>query len=95
MAISDDGTSVTVRMDKPELNLETSYVVIHDKGLITKFEGSDLERRAQLQAIVQMRAAAEDEGQLIDLAEKNTTTMLRGLLGSLGYDKITVAFDGY
>ena len=44
-------------------------------------------------ALVRPAAAATDEGTLIDLAKQNTTAMLRGLFGSLGYTNISVIFD--
>ncbi len=98
VVLSQDGTSVTVRLpaptvDEPVLDLETSYVVEHEEGLATKFQGSDLEEEAQLKAVEQMTAAATGEGMLIDLAETNTILMLRGLLGALGCTDITITFD--
>jgi hypothetical protein len=96
--LSKDGTSVSVNLpaptvDKPALDLETSYVAYRDEGFINKFKGSDLEQEAQLKAIKQMTTAATGEGKLIDLAKESTTAMLRGLFGSLGYTNITIAFD--
>lgn len=79
--------------DKPVLDLKTSYVVDHDMGILTKFTGSALEREAQLKAITQMNTAATGEGVLIALAKENTSAMLRGLFGSLGYTSITITFD--
>ncbi len=98
VVLSQDGTSVTVRLpaptvDEPVLDLETSYVVEHEEGLATRFKGSDLEEEAQLKAVEQMTAAATGEGMLIDLAETNTILMLRGLLGAPGYTDITITFD--
>ena len=95
---SEDGRSVTVRLpaptvDKPVLDLENSYVVNHDEGLINRFKGSELEREAQLKAVDQMTTAATGEDTLIDLAKTNTTAMLRGLFSSLGYTRITITFD--
>jgi len=95
---SEDGKSVTVRLpaptvDKPVLDLENSYVVNHDEGLINRFKGSELEREAQLKAVDQMTTAATGEDTLIDLAKTNTTAMLRGLFSSLGYTRITITFD--
>lgn len=96
--VSEDGKSVTIKLpapttSKPVLDLQTSYVVNHDKGLITRFKGSDLEREAQLKAVSQMTAAANGEDILADRAEENTSAMLRGLLGGLGYTNVTVTFD--
>ncbi len=93
-----DGTSVTIRLpvptvDKPVLDLQNSYVADHDKGLVNKFKGSELEKRAQLKAVGQLAADANREDRLIDLAKKNTSAMLHGLLGSLGYTSVTITFD--
>lgn len=96
--LSEDAKSVTIKLPaptagKPVLDLETSYVVNHDKGLLTRFKGSDLEREAQLKAISQMSAAATGEDLLTDKAKENTSAMLRGLLGSLGYISVTITYD--
>ena len=96
--VSEDRTSVTVRLpaptiDKPQLDLATSYVVEHDQGIVNRFKGSDVERRAQLKAVDQMTAAANGEDQLVDRAKDNTSSMLRGLFGSLGFTSITITFD--
>jgi hypothetical protein len=40
-----------------------------------------------------MSATAASEDLLIDKAKTNTTAMLRGLFGSLGYTDITVTYD--
>lgn len=98
VVLSEDAKSVTIKLpaptaDKPVLNLETSYVFDHDKGLINRFKGSALEREAQLKAITQMTTAATSEDMLIDRAKENTSVMLRGLFGSLGYTSISITFD--
>lgn len=98
VAVSDDAKSLTVELpaptvEKPVLDLETSYVVEHDKGLVNRFKGSEIEREAQLKAINQMTAAATGEDLLLDQAKENTAAMLRGLFGSLGYTSITISFE--
>lgn len=98
VTVSDDRTMVAITLPAPTvgtpvLDLETSYVVSHDKGIANRWKGSDLEREAQLRAVEQMTATASGEGMLVDLAEENTTAMLRGLLGALGYENITITFD--
>lgn len=97
--VSEDRLSVTIDLpspvpDEPVLNLETSYVANFDSGLVNKFKNSDLERDAQLKAIEQMRAAAVEEGALIEQAKENTISILEGLLSALGFTDITVTFDG-
>jgi hypothetical protein len=98
VVLSEDGKSATIRLPaptagKPTLDLATSYVADHDEGLLNRFKGSDLEREAQLKAVTQMSATAASEDLLIDKAKANTTAMLRGLFGSLGYTDITVTYD--
>lgn len=95
---TEDGTSVIVNLPaptvgQPRLDLETSYVALRDRGFISKFQGSDSEREAQLKAIEQITTAATGEGRVIDLAKESTTAMLRGLFGSLGYTNVTITFD--
>jgi hypothetical protein len=96
--VSPDRTSVKLRLPaptvgKPTLDIKNSYVVDRDSGFITKFKGSDLEREAQLKALEQMAGAATGEGSLVELAKRNTTSMLRGLFGSLGFTDVMVSFD--
>jgi hypothetical protein len=98
VTVSDDAKSLTVKLpeptvDKPVLDLDTSYVVEHDKGIANRFKGSELEREAQRKAITQMTAAAMGEDLLMDRAKENTTAMLRGLFGSLGFTTITITFE--
>lgn len=99
VTLSEDGTSVTVRLpaptvDKPVLDLEGSYVADRDEGFINKFQGSELEREAQLKAVEQMTSAATSGDTLPKLAKDNTTAMLKGLFGSLGYTDVTITFEG-
>lgn len=98
VTVSDDGTMAAITLPaptigKPVLDLETSYVVSLDQGIINRFQGSELEREAQLKAVEQMEAAAAAEGMLLDMAEENTASMLRGLLGALGFTQISITFD--
>src|SRR5690606_1221198 len=90
-----EAQSVTIRLpqptlSKPTLDLENSYVVEHDEGIVNKFRGSELEREAQLKAVEQMTAAASGEDMLLDRSKENTVDMLRGLLGALGFTDITI-----
>ena len=98
VVVSEDAKSVTIKLPaptagNPQLDLQTSYVVSHEKGLVNRFKGSDLERQAQLKAISQMTTAATGEDLLTNQARENTSKMLRGLLGSLGYTNITITYD--
>lgn len=98
VTVSDDGTMAAITLPtptvgSPALDLENSYVVSYDQGIINRFKGSELEREAQLRAVEQMEAAAAGEGMLLDMAEENTASMLRGLLGALGFSQISISFE--
>lgn len=95
---SPDHTAATLRLPeptigKPALDLEKSKIFSHERGLVTKFRGSDKERNAQIKAVEQITDAAEAEGGLVEQAKKNTTSMLVDLLGGLGYSQVTVVWD--
>ena len=96
--LSEDGTAVTVTLpapvvSAPVLDLDDSYVAYQGSGIVNRLRGSDLEREAQRRAVQQMAATAAGEEPLLDKAKENTTTMLRGLFGALGYTDVTVRFD--
>lgn len=98
VTVSDDGTMAAITLPTPTvgtpvLDLENSYVVSHDQGIVNRFRGSELEREAQLKAVEQMEIAAAGEGMLLDVAKENTASMLRGLLGALGFNQISVSFE--
>jgi hypothetical protein len=98
VTVSEDGTMAAITLPRPTvgspvLDLENSYVVTHNQGIITRFQGSELERQAQLRAVEQMEAAAAGEGMLIDMARENTASMLRGLLGALGFSQVSISYD--
>ncbi|MDT0212482.1 DUF4230 domain-containing protein [Rothia sp. ARF10] len=95
--VSEDRRSVSVdlpepTLGKPVLDIEKSSIYQRDSGLVTKFRGSELERDAQLKAIEQMGAAAQNETLLVEQAKKNTVSMLEGLFGSLGFTDIDITF---
>lgn len=98
VSLSQDGQSVAVelpapRVEAPVLDIENSYVADRNEGLVSRFKGSDLEREAQLRAIEQISEAATGTDQLTRLAEDNTSAMLNGLFGSLGFTDVTITFD--
>lgn len=98
VSLSQDGESVAVelpapRVEAPVLDIENSYVADRNEGLVSRFKGSDLEREAQLRAIEQITDAATGTDELTRLAEDNTSAMLNGLFGSLGFTDVTITFD--
>ena len=95
---ASDGKSVIINLPaptvgEPNLDLDTSYFALRDKGFITKLRGSDLEQEAQRKAEERLSAAANGEGTLIELAAESTRAMLSGLLGVLDYTNIEINFE--
>lgn len=103
ISISDDGTSATVRLpparlSEPRVDPERSYVVSRERGLLDRaasiFSDSPTgERDLYLRAQDRLSRAAAEAG-LVERAETNTRSMLESMLGSLGFDDVTVTFGG-
>ncbi|WP_432136393.1 DUF4230 domain-containing protein [Streptomyces sp. bgisy154] len=101
VTVDEDRTSATVRLpharlDKPALDLDHSYAVSKQRGLLDRlgdlFSGNpNSEQAVQRLAVRHIAEAAEDSG-LTARAESNTTGMLRGLLHSLGFEDVRVAY---
>lgn len=101
VTVSPDGRSVTVvlphaRLADAHLDSEASRVVARERGVLDRLGGvfSDSptgERRLYLLAEDKLEAAARDGG-VVARAEANTRAMLEGMLGSLGFERVTVVF---
>ena len=101
--VSDDGSSVTVRLpparlSEPRIDPERSYVVSRERGLLDRagsiFADSPTgDRDLFLLAEEKLSAAAREAG-LVERAEANTMAMLESMLSSLGYSDVTVIFGG-
>jgi hypothetical protein len=102
--VSEDGLSVTVTVPRPELSAPTidpaqSHVIDKDKGLLDRLgdlldaSGGGTEQDLYVAAAAKMSDAAASAG-LQQQAEEATTEMLTGLLTGLGYEHITVNFEG-
>ena len=101
VTVSPDGEEVTVvlphaRLDEAHLDTEASRVVARERGLLDRLGGvfSDSptsERRLHLLAEDRLEAAAREAG-VVARAEANTRAMLEGMLGSLGFERVTVVF---
>jgi Protein of unknown function (DUF4230) len=100
LKFSPDGKSVEVRLprpqlDKPNLDPERSYVFAQQRGawdrLTDLIQGSD-QQEFYVLAEQKIATAAVESG-LQERAEENTRAMLRGMLGSLGY-QATFTPDG-
>jgi Protein of unknown function (DUF4230) len=98
---SADGKSVSIRLPEPQLaepnlDLERSYVVAEQKGLldwVNDVFNNDPNRQQQVYQLAEERiAGAARESGLTDRARENTQKMLEGLLRSLGYTSVTITF---
>ncbi|MFM8302881.1 MAG: DUF4230 domain-containing protein [Actinomycetota bacterium] len=102
VAVGQDG-SVAVTLPAPVLarpvvDPARSRVVDRDRGIVNRVadvftDSPTSERGLYLQAQRRLAAAARGS-ELRARAEANTERMLRGLLGRLGYETVTVAFTG-
>ena len=100
-AVQVDGDQVTVTLPEPKLqdaviDPKTSRVVGRDRGLVDRvagmFEDSPTgDQRYYVTAQEKLDRAAK-HSDLVDRAEHNTTKMLKGLLGGLGYTNVTVVY---
>ncbi|MFE4455335.1 DUF4230 domain-containing protein [Streptomyces sp. NPDC056796] len=83
-------------LGKPALDPDRSYAVSKQRGLLDRIGDFFSDNPGSEQAVNKLAAkhigeAAEESG-LTERAEKNTTSMLQGLLGSLGFEKVTVSY---
>ncbi|MBL7495407.1 DUF4230 domain-containing protein [Frankia sp. CNm7] len=100
--VSEDGKTVTIRLpaptlSKPQMDFERSYVVARQRGALDRigglFGGQSTDQGLYIKATEQMTAAAAADGQIIALGKANTTSMLQGLLGALGYENVSVIYE--
>jgi hypothetical protein len=101
VVVGTDG-AVTVTLpsptySKPVVDPVRSHVADRDRGLVNRLAGvfSDSptsERDLYVFASKKLDAAAR-ESRLLDRAEANTTTMLKGLLGKAGVANVRVVFE--
>ncbi|MFI2780937.1 DUF4230 domain-containing protein [Streptomyces sp. ALB3] len=83
-------------LGKPALDPDRSYAVSKQRGLLDRLGDFFSDNPGSEQAVNKLAArhigeAAAESG-LTERAEKNTTSMLQGLLGSLGFEKVTVRY---
>ncbi|MFC4495990.1 DUF4230 domain-containing protein [Streptomyces ovatisporus] len=87
------------RLEKPALDADRSYAVTKERGILDRLgdvfsDNPGDERQVHKLAVRHIGDAARKSG-LEARAEKNTRNMLRELLRSLGYEKVSVDFtDG-
>jgi len=100
-AVQVNGDSVTVTLPapaygRPIVDPLRSEVIDRDRGLITRIGdvfGDDTNNERDLYVVAAKKlAAAAKETSLATKAERNTTVMLEGLIGRLGFSDVTVRF---
>jgi len=84
------------RLEKPALDAERSYAVTKERGLLDRlgdlFSDNPNDEREVHKLAVRHIGDAAKKSDLTARAEKNTRNMLRELLRSLGYEKVSVDF---
>jgi hypothetical protein len=101
VTVNDDRTSATLRLPhaalgKPALDADRSYAVSKQRGLLDRigdlFSDNPNSERAVQKLAVQHIGEAAKESELTTRAEANTTSMLDGLLKSLGFKEVKVSY---
>ncbi|MFJ8362143.1 DUF4230 domain-containing protein [Streptomyces sp. NPDC093984] len=99
--VDGDRTSATIRLPhaalgKPALDPDRSYAVSKQRGLLDRigdfFSDNPGSEQAVQKLAVQHIAEAAKESELTGRAETNTTSMLDGLLKSLGFKEVKVYY---
>jgi Protein of unknown function (DUF4230) len=101
--VSANRTAVTVKLPPAQLepavlNVKQSYVYAQQQGLLNRigdFFGGNPNSQQQVYIAAQQKIeTAARHSRLLAEAERNTRAMLNGMLGSLGFKRITVTFGG-
>ncbi|MFJ3492249.1 DUF4230 domain-containing protein [Streptomyces sp. NPDC086091] len=101
VTVNEDRTSATLNLPhaalgKPALDPDRSYAVSKQRGLFDRLgdlfsDNPNGEQAVQKLAVRHIGDAAK-ESELTKRAETNTTGMLKGLLRSLGFEKVQVTY---
>jgi Protein of unknown function (DUF4230) len=101
--VSANRTAVTVALPKAQLepavlNVHQSYVYAQQQGLANRignfFSGNPNNQQKVYEAAQTKIQNAAKSSQLLTEAQKNTQSMLTGMLKSLGFQQVTVTFGG-
>jgi len=103
ISVSPDRTSVTVTLPRPQLepaqlNVKRSYVFAEQQGLADRLSGflggnPNSQQAVYIASQRQIQGAAQ-RSELLPDAQRNTSAMLTGMLGALGFQHVTVKFEG-
>ncbi|MCX5201636.1 DUF4230 domain-containing protein [Streptomyces sp. NBC_00237] len=101
VTVNEDRTAATIRLPhatlgKPALDPDRSYAVSKQRGLLDRlgdfFSDNPNDEQAVHKLAAQRIGEAAQESELAARAEKNTTSMLQGLLRSLGFQDVSVTY---
>lgn len=102
IVVSSDGKEVTVRVPPPQItpariDNDKTYVVSRSRGIFTRINDAIADNPVDDQplyadAAKQLETAA-NKSSLLTTARDNTNDMLKAMLTSLGFQKVTVVFD--
>jgi hypothetical protein len=101
VTVNEDRTAATIRLPhatlgKPALDPDRSYAVSKQRGLLDRlgdfFSDNPNDEQAVHKLAAQRIGEAAKESELAARAEKNTTSMLQGLLRSLGFTDVSVTY---
>ncbi|MEU9733170.1 DUF4230 domain-containing protein [Streptomyces sp. NPDC048002] len=100
--VNKERTSATIRLPhaalgEPALDPDRSYAVSKQRGLLDRIgdlfsDNPNSEQAVQKLAVKHIGEAAK-ESELTQRAEGNTSDMLKGLLRSLGFEKVEVVYE--
>jgi hypothetical protein len=90
-------TLPTPTLEKPVLDTDKSHVASRQRGIVDRIAGMFSDNPTSEQGMYHLAekklAAAARHSKLVDRAERNTTAMLQGFLGKLGYTDVQVVFS--
>lgn len=101
VTVNDDRTSATLKLPhaalgRPALDPDRSYAVSKQRGLLDRigdlFSDNPNDERAVQRLAARHIGDAARESELTTRAEANTTSMLQGLLRSLGFKEVNVTY---
>jgi hypothetical protein len=100
--VSDDRRTVRLTLPapkllEPQLDPDRSRVYDRDRGVLDRVEDAVSDRPGDEQPLYQLAedklaAAADEDPRLLKTAERNTRSMLEGLLRGLGFEQIRIDF---
>ena len=99
--VSANRTAVTIRLPRPQLepavlNVRQSYVFAQQRGLLNRignFFSGNPDNQQQVYVLAQQKIqTAARQSPLLAEAQHNTTSMLTGMMHSLGFQQVTVTY---